>query len=102
MGIRREWLDNNILDSFDIFYNSYKFEFTVHPQDPEMDMTHYFVEKPSISLIMKVKNTIGVVYSVVLLLSAKLSLEEIKQKAKQMIDSAGVRWMKKQTEQKRR
>lgn len=101
MGIRREWSDNNILDVFDVFRDNYKFSFSTHPQDPEMETSCYFAEEPSISLIMRVKNA-GVKYSIALILNAKLSLEEIKQKAKGMVNSAGVtKWIKEQKEIRR-
>ena len=93
--IRRKWIDNNILYSFDIIQFGYKFEFSVHPQDPEMDMSHYIVEKPSMSLIMRVKDDIAT-YSAALLLSAKLSMEEVKQKAREMVDNRGRRWRARQ------
>lgn len=95
-SIKRKWLDNNILDSFNIICDNFKFEFSIHPQDPEVDMSHYVVEKPAIILMMKIRDVSGVLYSVILFLSAKLSLRLVRQKAKEMIDGAGMRWIKNQ------
>jgi len=95
MGISREWIKNNIIDTFDIVCDGLNFNFSTHPQDPEMDMSHYVVDKPSISLVTRVEVD-GTWYIKAIFLGATMSLEEIKDCARELVCNAVKRFRRKE------
>ena len=44
MGVSKEWIKNNIIDSFSVVRDGFQFDFSVHPLDPKLDMSHIHVD----------------------------------------------------------
>ncbi len=90
--MKKEWMKNNVIDSFSIELEGVVFNFSVHPQDPAEDMSHIVVDLPAIFLYMNAKDSEGVKYGSGIYLPAS---NNVKSTAKELVDGAGKRWIKK-------
>lgn len=87
-----EWLDCNALSTFELSRSGNKFNFSTHPVDTEMDLTHCFgIDHPALVLRWRFKDKNGIKYCKVLFLSGSATDEEIKDYAEKMADGAAKR-----------
>ena len=81
--MEREWMKNNVIESFSITEGDVVFYFSVHPQNPSEDMSRL--------LSVHVMDDDGISYGVALHLSKS---DDVRLKANEIVENAGKRWIK--------
>ena len=82
-----EWLNENVINTFELNRSGNRFSLSSHPVDTEMDLTHYCgIDHPALVLRLRFNDK-----SRVLFLSGSATEEEIRAYAEEMADSTAKR-----------
>ena len=80
--MNREWMENNVIDTFSLSRDGLVFEFSEHRQDPKEDMSHIVVDLPCIFLVVRCMGYVKGIY-----LKASLAKKEIKTIAQEIVNN---------------